>query len=131
MRLTEVKQLIKEQVAQYQIDILNENIMRDIWSMLLSSKVKRAIDKYKNQPEYKELQRKIKQSTTELEVIAQRLEQTVAEKEALIQKFKKQGYKLEPGMSYKEMYDAVQKEYDKDKSTLPAKYLKDLDKLSK
>jgi hypothetical protein len=131
MRLTEVKKLIKEQVAQYQIDILNENIMRDIWSMLLSSKVKRAIDKYKNQPEYKELQRKIQQSTTELEVIAQRLEQTVAEKEALIQKFKKQGYKLEPGMSYKEMYDAVQKEYDKDKSTLPAKYLKDLDKLSK
>jgi hypothetical protein len=131
MRLTEVKKLIKEQVAQYQIDILNENIMRDIWSMLLSSKVKRAIDKYKNQPEYKELQRKIRQSTTELEVIAQRLEQTVAEKEALIQKFKKQGYKLEPGMSYKEMYDAVQKEYDKDKSTLPAKYLKDLDKLSK
>jgi len=131
MRLTEVKQLIKEQVAQYQIDRLNENIMRDIWSMLLSNKVKRAIDKYKNQPEYKELQRKIKQSTTELEVIAQRLEQTVAEKESLIQKFKKQGYKLEPGMSYKEMYDAVQKEYDKDKSTLPAKYLKDLDKLSK
>ena len=131
MKLTEVKQLIREQVIQHQIDTLNENIMRDIWSMLLSRNVKRAIDKYKDQPEYKELQRKIKQSTTELEVIAQRLEQTVEKKEALIQKFKKQGYKFEPGMSYKEMYDVLNKEYQETRSGIPSKYLRDLDKLSK
>ena len=131
MKLTEVKQLIREQVIQHQIDTLNENIMRDIWSMLLSRNVKRAIDKYKDQPEYKELQRKIKQSTTELEVIAQRLEQTVEKKEALIQKFKKQGYKFEQVMSYKEMYYVLNKEYQETRSGIPSKYLRDLDKLSK
>lgn len=131
MKLTEIKRLIKEQVIQRQIDYLNENIMRDIWSMLLSKTVRRAIDKYKDQPEYKELQQKIKQSTAELEIVAKRLEQTVEHKEALIQKFKKQGYKFEPGMSYKEMYDVLNKEYQETRSGIPSKYLKDLDKLSK
>lgn len=131
MKLTEIKKIIRENVVQLQIDILNENIMSDLWSMLFSRSVKRSIDKYKSQPEYKELERKIKQNASELEVIAKRLEQTVEKKEALIQKFKKQGYKFEPGMSFKEMYAVLNKDLEDVKSKIPNQYLKDIESLSK
>ena len=130
LKLNEIRQLIKEAVIQQQINVLNENIMRDMWSLILGKKVNKIAKQYKNHPEYKELERKINQSAAELEIIAARLEKTIESKESLIKKYKKQGYDFEPGMSYKDMYAKLDKEYASLRKQIPSKSLADIEQLS-
>lgn len=130
MKLNEIKHIIQEEVIQYRIDMLNENIMRDMWTLILGKKVNKIAKQYKNHPEYKELERKIKQSSAELEIIAARLEKTIDQKESLIKKYKKQGYDFEPGMSYKDMYAKLDKEYANLRKQIPSNALNDIEQLS-
>ena len=130
IKLNELKHIIQEEVIQCKIDMLNENIVRDMWSLILGNKVNKIAKQYKNQPEYKELERKIKQSSAELEIIAARLEKTINDKDSLIKKYKKQGYDFEPGMSYKDMYAKLDKEYADLKKRIPGSALNDIEKMS-
>ena len=119
-RLYELKQLVREAVYQQHVNILNENIMSDIWSLVFSNKIQKAIKLYKDEPEYKELARQIKISSKELEMVADRLKRTINRKEALIQKLQSKGIKIDVGMSVEEMLAA-----------LPNVSMKDIDKMAK
>jgi hypothetical protein len=119
-RLYELKKLVREAVYQQHVNILNENIMSDIWSLVFSNKIQKAIKLYKDEPEYKELARQIKISSKELEMVADRLKRTINRKEALIQKLQSKGIKIDVGMSVEEML-----------AVLPNVSMKDIDKMAK
>ena len=119
-RLYELNKLVREAVYQQHVNILNENIMSDIWSLVFSNKIQKAIKLYKDEPEYKELARQIKISSKELEMVSDRLKRTINRKEALIQKLQSKGIKINVGMSVEEML-----------AVLPNISMKDIDKMAK
>jgi len=106
MKLTEVKNLIIEQVYQYKLDIINEAIMQDFLALLLSSKVRRDLRKYKNTPEYKELERQITISKKNLDTLAAKLERHAAQRDALIKDAAAMGIKVKDSMTYDDIISA-------------------------
>lgn len=122
IRLTEIKALIKEEVYKHQINQLDENILRSLWTLILTPKVKKIADQYKNQPEYKELEAQIKQSAANLEMTADRLRDAMAKKQALIAKMKDEGLKVHPGMSVAELIAKLPNVSEKEIQQLSKKY---------
>jgi hypothetical protein len=101
-----LKTLIKEQIAQTRLDLLSESIVSDIMALILSPKVKKAVSKLKNDPEYKELERQAKLAQQELEAINKRLERNLSEREKVISDMKRAGIKVDVGMDIDQVYTA-------------------------
>lgn len=102
-KLNEVRTLIKEEIYRVQIQQLDENILRSLWTLVLTPKVSKIAKQYKDQPEFKELEREIKLSAKNLEMVANRLKDAISKKDALVAKMKDEGIKVHPGMSVAEM----------------------------
>jgi vancomycin resistance protein YoaR len=104
--VTEVKKIILEEVYQYKLDTINESMIQDFLALLLSSKVRRDLKKYKNTAEYKELERQIEINKKTMETLAAKLEKHAETRNALIKDAKKLGINVKDTMTYDDIVAA-------------------------
>lgn len=106
MNSTKLKKLIKEQVSQVRLQLINETIVQDLISLIVSSKVKKAMKSLQDDPDFQELQRQAKLAKDELEAINKRIESNLTRRDKAIQDMKKSGIKVDPNMDSVQMYQA-------------------------
>jgi hypothetical protein len=103
---TVLKKLIKEEVYNFRLSIINENILQDIMSLILTPRLKKAIKSIKADPEYKELEQQIKKSKEELELITKRLERNLERRSELVKDMNKAGIDVTLNMDSDQIYNA-------------------------
>jgi hypothetical protein len=108
MKHSELKTLLREQIYQSHLSILNETIVSDIMSLILSPKVKKAMKALRADPDFIELERQAKIAKEELEAINKRIESNLTRREKVIQDMKKSGIKVDPDMDSVQMFRAYQ-----------------------
>jgi len=108
MKRNNFKSLIREEVQKVRLQILEENIISDIISLILTPKVKKSMKALKADPEFKELERQAKLAKEELEAITKRIEKNLDAREQVIQDMKKAGVKVDTSMDAFEVNKAYQ-----------------------
>lgn len=106
MKPFQLKTLIREQIHQARLQLINENIVQDLISLIVSSKVKKAMKSLQDDPDFQELQRQAKLAKDELEVISKRIETNLTRRNKAIQDMKKSGIKVDPDMDAVQVYQA-------------------------
>ena len=116
MKQFKLKDLIKEQIQNVRLQLLDESIVKDIMSLILSPRVKKAIKTLRDDPDFKELEQQIKLAKDELEAINNRIEKNLAKREKVVQDMKKAGIKVDTNMdstqmlqAYREWSDSIDK----------------------
>jgi hypothetical protein len=109
--MSKLKSLLPETLIT-KLTKINEGIIDDIMSLVLSPKLKKAAKAIKEDPEYQELSRQAKLAKEELEAIAKRIERNLEKKEKIIQDMKKSGIKVDSNMSSSQVYKAY-KDWEK------------------
>ena len=106
MKSSQLKTLIREQVQRAHLKLINENIIQDIISLIVSSKVKKAMKSLQDDPDFQELQRQASLAKDELEAINKRIETNLTRRNKAIQDMKKSGIKVDPDMDAAQVYQA-------------------------
>ena len=123
MKLSELKNLIREEIYNRKLSIihesvtilhekwqtqrqLHEGILTSIFKLILEPKYRKKIEAYKNSPEYKELLQQVKVTSDALEVIAKKLKIEIDNYETGISKLQKMGLKVNSTMSSNDQYKA-------------------------
>lgn len=101
-----LKNIIKEEVYNIRLSIINETILQDIMSLILTPRLKKAIKSIKADPEYKELEQQIKKSKEELDSITKRLERNLERRSALVKDMNKAGIDVTNNMDSDQIYNA-------------------------
>jgi chromosomal replication initiation ATPase DnaA len=104
-----LKSLLTEHKLQKNLRLLDENIVHDIMMLVLSPKVKKAMKTLKKDPEFIELERQIKRSKEEMEMIAKRIERNMEKRQGYINDLKKAGVKVDINMTSNQAYEAFKK----------------------
>lgn len=116
MKLSELKQIIKEeilntktQILREEINVLNnkydrkfslhENIITSIMSLFLEPKARKKAEAIKSSAEYKELEQQIKTSAASLEQLTKQLNRKVDEYESIIKGLQNDGIDVKMGDS--------------------------------
>ena len=108
MKKSQVKQIIKEEVARAKSNLMTENMISDFLALLLQPKVNKEIAKYKSTPEYKELEREIEQAKKKMERAAAKLNKVANEKEKMAKDAKKLGIDIKSDFTYYDIVDAFE-----------------------
>lgn len=121
MKLSDIKNLIKEEVISIKESIIidnfsklrkkkkiHESILGSIISVFLDKKYRKKAQEFKNSPEYKELIHQIEMSTKELNYLTSQLKTQIDDYEDGIKSMQKSGINVKMGMSPAEMW----KEYE-------------------
>lgn len=124
MKLSEIKNIIREEVAQQKVDLLesninelntafnlNESIIASVIDLFLGGKFKRKAEMLKNSPEYKELMQQAKVSAEALNAITAQLKTKVAEYETLVSGLQKDGVPVKMGMDSTQIWNAVKQKH--------------------
>lgn len=120
MKKSQVKQIIKEEVARANSNLITENMISDFLALILQPRVNKEIAKYKDTPEYKELEREIEQAKKKMERAAEKVNKLAKEREDMYKEAKKLGIKFKADASFMEIMDA----FDDYKRNVDAKYKK-------
>lgn len=108
-----LKKILSEEIQKVRLELLEESIISDIMSLILSPKVKKAMKNLKDDPDFIELERQIKVNADELNAINRRLEKNLSEREKHIVDMKKAGIKVEAGMNGEQMFRAYKEWQEK------------------
>ena len=124
MRLLEIKNIIREEVAQAKVNLLesdinklnnnfrlNESILASIIDLFIGGKLKRKAEMLKNSPEYIELLQQAKVSTEALNAITKQLKTKVDEYETLVTGLQKDGVPVKMGMDISQMQKLIKKQH--------------------
>ena len=106
MKASELRNIIKEEVCNVKLSILNENIVQDIMALILSPKAKRAAKALKSDPDFIELQKEIEHTTKSLEQINKRLERNLAKRTETMKGMQDAGIKINTSMDSEQMFRA-------------------------
>jgi len=131
MKVSEIKQIIKEEIASVKIELteqsinnkfsllkkranLHESLLGSLASLFLDSKYKKKAEQFKDSPEYKELIHQMEMSTKSLNYLTAQLKDKIDDYEKGFDSMQKAGIKVKMGMSPKTMW----KEYERWKSDM-------------
>lgn len=123
MKSSQLKQLIKEEILNCNLQIihesfdkaqkdltaqfiLRENIISDVMSLFLEPKYKRQADAVKNSPEYKELTREIARTTDTINRLSKKLKKYIDEHQNNIESMKTAGIKVTKDMDGEQLFRA-------------------------
>lgn len=122
IQLSEIKNIIRKEVIQYKLSVLesdikqldkkmhlNENIIASVIDLFIGGKFKRKAEHLKNSTEYKELMQQAKVSAESLTALTNRLKEKIDEYEALVKSLEKSGVPVKMGMDSAQILDAVKK----------------------
>lgn len=108
MKKSKLKQIIREEY--YNLTgktMITEGIVEKIIAMFLTPKINKEVKKIQGTPEYKELEQETKKAVKELELVSKRLERAHSERQDIIAKAAKLGWKLKPWNNMEELLDQV------------------------
>lgn len=131
MKVSRIKQIIKEEVASVKLALteraivnefsllrkkskLHESILGSLASLFLDSKYKKKAEQFKDSPEYKELIHQMEMSTKSLNYLTAQLKDKIDDYEKGFDSMQKAGIKVKMGMSPKTMW----KEYERWKTDM-------------
>jgi hypothetical protein len=106
MKASELRQIIKEEVYNVKLKMLDENIVQDIMALILSPKAKKAAKSLKSDPDFIELQKEIEQTTKSLEQINKRLERNLEKRQSITKDMQKSGIDVNMNMDADQIYNA-------------------------
>ena len=132
MKLTQLKQLIKEEVAYTKLEIITEDIqlidsthsrkcklhetlLASLLNLFVEPKLRKQAEYLKNSGEYKELQQQIKVSAQALNNLTDQLKKKVSDYEKLIKELQKDGIDVKMG---DDITKVMQKTRDRHKDIL-------------
>lgn len=113
MKVSRIKQIIKEEVVLQQLDQvnlsiiemyhntlntfpLNESILGSLIGVFLDSKYRKKAEEFKKSPEYKDLMLQMQISADSLNAVTEKLKAAIDEKESVEQAARKLGIKVKP-----------------------------------
>jgi hypothetical protein len=131
MKVSKIKQIIKEEVASVKMSLtelainnefsllkkkasLHESLLGSLASLFLDSKYKKKAEQFKDSPEYKELIHQMEMSTKSLNYLTAQLKDKIDDYEKGFESMQKAGVKVKIGMSPK----AIWKEYERWKANM-------------
>jgi hypothetical protein len=126
MKVSEVKQIIKEEIASIKLSLteqsinngfsllqkkakLYENILGSLASLFLDSKYKKKAKQFRDSPEYKELMHQMEMSTKSLNYLTAQLKDKIDDYEKGFESMQKSGIKVKMGMSPNEMWKELER----------------------
>lgn len=128
MKRNQLKSLIREEVQKVRLALLDESIVSDIISLILTPKVKKAMKALKADPEFQELEKQAKLAQQELEAINKRIERNLEKRQKLVDDMKKSGVDVRVDMNADQIYNAYKKWQSKESAKIGrpewAKYFK-------
>ena len=91
-----------------QSELLHETSIEKLMTLMLTPKLKKVINKYKDLPEYKELELQVKNTIEEMDLIIRRLDRHIKEREELVKQANKIGWKIKPWKSTIELIKQIE-----------------------
>jgi len=126
MKSSQLKQLIKEEIASVKLSLIeqsitdtftslhkkrnmSESILSSLASLFLNSKYKKKAEQFKNSPEYKELQHELEMTNKSLNYLTGKLKDKIDDYEKGIDSMQKAGLKVDAKMDPKQIWKAYER----------------------